>query len=104
VPYSVLPITNATSYNWLYTSFPGRSAIIHGTSNNITIDFQGSTVNGVLSVNGLSYCPGIASSIAIGTLDINDITRTNFHMVQNIANPATGLCNIEYNLPTSGET
>ncbi len=44
----------------------------------------------------------LCKSVSIG-VGINDVDESNFWLGQNMPNPTTGLTNIEYNLPVSGE-
>ncbi|MFZ4411679.1 MAG: GEVED domain-containing protein [Bacteroidales bacterium] len=102
--YSITPLANATSYNWVYT--PSTGVTITGTGASVTISFGAGAVNGVLSVNGISaICSGNPSSINISGLGagINEFDAKMLWLGQNIPNPTTGLTNIEYNLPTAGE-
>ena len=69
VPYSIAAIANATSYTWLYT---GTGALIHGTGNSITIDFDATATAGQLSVKVVTTCgEGVPA-----TLDILDTNGT----------------------------
>jgi gliding motility-associated-like protein len=53
VAYIVQPIDNATSYIWNYS---GTGASITGSSNNISVDFADSAINGSLIVAGYNSC------------------------------------------------
>ncbi|MEI6694847.1 MAG: GEVED domain-containing protein [Bacteroidota bacterium] len=102
--YSITPLANTTSYNWVYT--PATGVTINGSGASVTINFGAGATNGVLSVNGIStICSGNTSSINISGLgaDINEFDAKMLWLGQNIPNPTTVLTNIEYNLPTSGE-
>ncbi len=104
VAYSVPAILNATTYVWTYT--PSTGVVIHGNgTSSITIDYGVGAQNGVLSVYGQSSaCSGNPSSINNQTgVGILDIQGADFWLGQNIPNPTTGLTNIEYSLPASGE-
>ena len=72
----------------------------------VALDFGAGALNGVLSVNGVSaICSGSASTVNITGLNIgvDEFDASNFWLGQNMPNPTTGLTNIEYNLPVSGE-
>lgn len=59
IPYSVDPITNATSYTWIFT---GTGATVNGSGNNVTINFSNNATSGNLTVSGHNACgDGIAS-------------------------------------------
>jgi len=53
VVYSVVPITNATSYVWTYT---GTGATISGSTSSVTINFSTSATSGNLKVYGVNNC------------------------------------------------
>jgi len=53
VAYSVPEITNAASYEWVYT---GSGATISGTTRNITVNFASNATSGNLTVRGLNSC------------------------------------------------
>ncbi|MFZ4414129.1 MAG: T9SS type A sorting domain-containing protein, partial [Bacteroidales bacterium] len=102
--YSITALLNATSYNWVYT--PSTGVTIIGNGSSVTINFGAGAVNGVLSVNGVSTsCSGASSSINIGGLGvgIDNLDEKMLWLGQNMPNPTTGLTNIEYSLPSSGE-
>jgi len=64
VPYSVEPVTGATSYAWSYT---GTGVTINGNgTNSVTLDFSSGATEGRLSVYGTSLCgEGSASSLEL---------------------------------------
>ncbi len=67
VVYSVLPITNASSYNW---SLPSGATGI-STSNSITVSFDNIALSGDIKVVGHNNCgDGVSSSL---TLTLNSI-------------------------------
>jgi len=102
VAYTVPAISNATSYNWVYS--PATGITINGSGSNVTIDFGNGAVNGVLSVNGIgTNCSGNPSSINIGGLFVNEIENSDFWLGQNMPNPTTGITSIEYSLPYTAE-
>jgi hypothetical protein len=51
--YSINPLNNATSYNWVYS---GSNAVINGNDKSVTIDFGKTATNGILSVRGHNSC------------------------------------------------
>ena len=53
VAYSVPVITNATSYEWVYT---GTGATINGTTRSVTINFAANATSGNLTVRGVNSC------------------------------------------------
>jgi len=64
VPYSVNPITGATSYVW---TLPAGASVATGSGTNaITVDFAASAVSGDITVAGNSLCGnGTSSSLAV---------------------------------------
>jgi hypothetical protein len=100
--YTVPTIQNATSYNWVYTPSTGVTIVNNGAS--VTVTFgAGASTNGVLSVNGVSAtCSGNVSTIQIGT-GVEEYDVNSLWLGQNMPNPTSGITNIEYNLPSSGE-
>ncbi len=103
--YTIASLQNATSYNWVYIPNPGTAnAQVINNGNSATLIFDIGTIGGVLSVNGLdSLCSGTASTFIVNPVGIDEIDEENFWLGQNMPNPTTGLTNVEYNLPTSGE-
>jgi len=60
VIYSVLPITNATGYNW---TLPSGATIVSGANtNSITVNFSLSAVSGTITVAGTNACGSGAPS------------------------------------------
>ncbi|MDF1560219.1 MAG: gliding motility-associated C-terminal domain-containing protein [Bacteroidales bacterium] len=53
VAYSVPVITNATTYEWIYT---GTGATINGTTRSVTINFAANATSGNLTVRGVNSC------------------------------------------------
>lgn len=67
IVFSVPLITDAVSYTWAYS---GTGATIHGTSENITIDFSASATSGSLTVSGTNACGnGTVSPVFIITVN-----------------------------------
>ncbi len=92
VSYSVPTISNATSYTWAYS---GTGATIHGTSNNITIDFAANATSGNLSVSGTNTC-GNGTTSANYPITVNLITFYNFSIKVFLEGP--------FNITTMGTT
>jgi len=63
--YTVAPVTNATSYVWVYSG-GSTSATINGTGTTVTVDFAAGAVNGTLTVAGTNGCNTGASSPTFG--------------------------------------
>ncbi len=64
VIYSVAPVANATSYNWIVP--PGATIVSGNNTNTITANFSPGAVSGSISVNGLNICGnGPSSQLAI---------------------------------------
>ncbi|MFZ4400811.1 MAG: GEVED domain-containing protein [Bacteroidales bacterium] len=100
--YSISSLSTAVSYNWVYTPAANVTIVNNGTS--ATITFGAGSLNGVLTVNGVgATCSGTSSSINIGGLGVNEVDPNSLWLGQNLPNPTSGLTNIEYNIPTSGE-
>ncbi len=60
VAYSVLPITNATGYNWQVPS--GASIVSGSNTNSILVNFSESAVSGDITVTGTNGCPASGES------------------------------------------
>ena len=58
--YSIVPIVNATSYNW--TVPPGASIVTGSNTNSITVDFLNNAVSGNVTVYGVNFCGNGPSS------------------------------------------
>ena len=86
VSYSVPTISNATTYTWAYS---GTGATIHGTTNNITIDFAANATSGNLSVSGTNTC-GSGTVSANYPITVNLITFYNFSMKVFLEGPFNG--------------
>ncbi len=69
IAYSVPIITNATSYNWLYT---GTGATINGSGNAITINFASNATSGTLTVQGNNTC-GMGTISAGYSITVNNV-------------------------------
>jgi hypothetical protein len=74
VAYSVPPITNATSYEWVYT---GIGETITGTTNAVTITFANNATSGNLTVRGVNSCG-------------NGVVSANFSITMNPLPAAAG--------------
>jgi hypothetical protein len=71
--YSVTPIANATGYVW---TLPAGATIIAGTNtNSITVDFNSSSVSGMITVNGTNSCGNGAVSPDF-TVTVNPVPPT----------------------------
>lgn len=62
VAYNVPAIANATSYAWTYSG--SGATITNGTTNSITISFDGSASSGNLTVRGVNACGNGTLSVA----------------------------------------
>lgn len=70
VPYTILPVANATSYNW---TGPSGSGVIGNGSNSVTVDFN--EADGVLSVQPANNCgTGNSSSINVSYYNLGEAT------------------------------
>ena len=86
VAYSVPAVTNATSYTWAYS---GTGATIHGTSNNVTIDFAANATSGNLTVSGTNTC-GNGTVSANYPITVNTITFYNLSVKIFLEGPFNG--------------
>ncbi len=94
VPYSVLPIANATGYEW---TVPAGAAIVSGeNSPSIVVDFSTTAVSGNITVAGTNSCgPGISSSLPVTVNPLPSAAGT-------ITGPSIscpGATGITYNVP-----
>ena len=82
VAYNVGAITGATSYAWNYTG--SGATISGGTTNSITIDFNGSATSGDLTVYGINSC-GNGTTSATFPISVNSVPSAS----GSISGPAT---------------
>lgn len=75
IAYSVSAISNASSYTWNYS---GSGATINGSTNNITIDFSGSALSGILTVSGTNSCGNGVVSADYPITVIGDLPSVSF--------------------------
>jgi len=76
VPYSIDPVTNATSYVW---SFTGAGVTINGNgSNSVTLDFASDATAGHLSVRGQNDCGDGTASY----LDLMSAAKTTYTLIR----------------------
>lgn len=69
IAYSVPPITNATSYNWVLPS--GATIITGANTNSITVDFSMNAASGNIAVNGVNNCgAGTVSSLYVTVIQL----------------------------------
>ncbi|MCA6363425.1 MAG: VCBS repeat-containing protein [Bacteroidetes bacterium] len=60
VPFSVVPVANATTYNW---SLPSGATIVSGTgTSSILVNFSNSATSNFITVNGVNSCGNGVSS------------------------------------------
>ncbi len=76
VPYSILPVTHATTYAWNYS---GSGATIRGNGNSVSLDFNPTATSGSLTVTPVNACgTGPASpSFDLTLLPIPIVSLTN---------------------------
>ncbi|HOW26600.1 MAG TPA: HYR domain-containing protein, partial [Bacteroidales bacterium] len=95
VPYSISPISNATSYVWSYS---GTGATINGSGNSITINFSTTATSGNLTVYGVNNC-GVGPESPFRAITVNALPGS----AGNISGPTTvcqGQNSVSYNVPT----
>ncbi len=98
-------VTGALYYNWYYSGNDVHFNYDLNNKDTVYLDYGPAATSGILSVKAWNgNCEGNASElqILIG-VGIDDINESNFWLGQNMPNPTTGLTNIEYYLPASGE-
>jgi len=98
-------VAGATSYNWYYSGTDVQIVDDLNNKDTVYLSFGPAATSGTLSVKAWNgTCEGNASNFAINVIvGIDDVDGDNFWLAQNVPNPTTGLCSIEYNLPASGE-
>ncbi len=107
--YTVPVIANATNYIWNYT---GSNVTYNNStsSNSVDLTFNTNSTDGILTVYGKNTLgngnssPAFAIDVILNcTIGIEDEFIDKFWLGQNMPNPASGITNIEYNLPEAGE-
>lgn len=96
VTYSVLPIANATSYNWL---LPSGANIINGAgTSTIIVDFDVNAVSGPVQVQGINSC-GAGAASPVYNVTVNPLPGAT----TNIFGPASvcqGQNNVMFRTPS----